>query len=90
MVTPPKDRFEIVLMADQPAPIRLWTEAPAASAKRFAFDKEKTVRGLGGAALLLLLMLYFFPAATVMLSLLALIVLFPMKLVGMAGYSRGA
>lgn len=89
MVTPPKDRLELVLMSDQPAPIRLWTQSTAELAKRYEFGKEKSVRILGAAACFLLMMLLFFPAATVMLALLATIILFPMKLVGMAGFSRG-
>lgn len=90
MVTPPEDRLELVLMSDQPAPIRLWAQSTAELSKRYEFGKEKSVRILGGGACFLLMMLVFFPAATVMLALLATIVLFPMKLVGMAGFSRGA
>lgn len=89
MLTPPKDRLELVLMADQPAPIRLWTQSTAELSKRYEFDKQKSVRILGGGACVLLMMLAFFPAPTVMLALLATIILFPMKLVGMAGFSRG-
>ncbi len=68
MVAPPQDRFEIVFLADQQAPTRVFVAA----------------------ILFLLLALYLFPAATVMLVLIAAIILFPLSLVGMAGYYRGA
>jgi len=90
METPPKDRFELVFLADQPAPIRLWTQSTESLARRFEWGKEKSIRIIGGAACALLMMLYLFPGFTVMLALLSLIILFPLKLVGMAGYSRGA
>ncbi len=89
MVTPPKHRLEIVLMADQAAPIHFWVQSTAELAKRIEFDKEKSTRIVGGAALFLIVMLFFFRAATAMLLLLGLIVIFPLKLVGMAGYFRG-
>jgi hypothetical protein len=89
MITPPKDRLEIVLMADQAAPIHLWVQSTVELARRIEFDKEKSVRVIGGVALFLILMLYFFRGATAMLLLLGLMVIFPLKLVGMAGYFRG-
>lgn len=89
MVTPPEDRLEIVLMADQAAPIHLWVQSTAESARRIEFDKERSTRIVGGVALFLIVMLYFFREATAMLLLLGLIVIFPLKLVGMAGYFRG-
>ncbi len=88
-MTRPENRFEIVLMADQPAPIHLWMQSTAELAKRIEYVKEMTLRVIGGATLFLILVLYFFPAATVMLFLLGLIVIFPLGLIGMAGYSRG-
>lgn len=89
MVTPPEDRLEIVLMADQAAPIHLWVQSTAESARRIEFDKERSTRIVGGVALFLIVMLYFFREATAMLLLLGLIVIFPLKLVGLAGYFRG-
>lgn len=89
MITPPKDRLEIVFMADQAAPIHLWVQSTVEFARRIEFDKEKSVRVIGGVALFLILMLYFFRGATAMLLLLGLMVIFPLKLVGMAGYFRG-
>jgi hypothetical protein len=89
MPTLPQDRIELVLMSDQAAPAHLWIQANSDYARRVEFDKERSVRLLGGAALFFIVMLYFFPAATVMLSLMGLIILFPMALVGMAGYHRG-
>ncbi len=83
------NRFEIVLMADQPAPIHLWIQVTAELAKRVEYGKEMSFRIIGGVTLFLILVLYFFPAATVMLFLLGLIVIFPLGLVGMAGYFRG-
>ncbi len=82
-------RFEIVLMADQPEPVHFWVEAPGALARRMDFDKQKSMRLLGGAACLLLLALLLIPAATALLFLLALIIVFPLTLVGMAGMRRG-
>ena len=53
MVTPPRDRFEIVLLADQSAPIHLWLQSTAELAKRFEYNKDRSARILGGAALIL-------------------------------------
>jgi hypothetical protein len=89
MKIPPKDRLEIVLMADVGVPIKLWVESTGALAKRIEYGKEKSIRILGGAAILFIFVFYLFPAAVVILLLLGLLVLFPLKLVGMAGYSRG-
>jgi hypothetical protein len=89
MITPPKHRIEIVLMADQAAPVRFWAQSTAELAKRIECDKEKSIRMLGGMALFLIIALYVFPAATVIGLLMGIIVLLPANLVGMAGYSRG-
>ena len=85
----PSKRVEIVLMADQAEPLHLWIEAPAALARRREFDKATSMRVIGGAAGLFLLALLLIPAATALLFLLALIIVFPLTLVGMAGFSRG-
>ena len=77
-------------MADQAAPIHLWVQTTAEFSQRVAFDKATSIRILGGVALVLILMLFFLRAATVILLLLCLIVAFPLKLVGIAGYFRGA
>ncbi len=87
MVTLPKDRIELVLMADQAEPIHLWLQSNGELARRLEYDKERSVRILGGAALLF--MLFFFSAATAILLLMGVVVLFPLTLVGMAGYFRG-
>jgi hypothetical protein len=89
MVTPPKHRIEIVLMADQAAPVRFWAQSTAELAKHIEYDKEKSIRILGGAALFLIIALYAFPAATVISFLIGVIVILPLNLVEMAGYSRG-
>jgi len=89
MATPPKDRLEIVLMADQSAPVHLWLQSTAELAKRFEYNKDRSARILGGAALLLVLMLYLFPALVIIPALVIVMVLFPLTLVGLAGYSRG-
>jgi hypothetical protein len=88
VVTPPNDRIEIVFMADQADPLRLWVQSTAQLATRLEYSKEKSRQVLGGLAICFALALYLFPAATVMLILLSLIVIFPMRLVGMAGFSR--
>jgi hypothetical protein len=88
MVIPPKHRLEIVLMADQPAPVRLWVQSTAKLAGRTEYGKEKSIRIIGGAALFLIIALYLFPAAIVISFLLGVIIIFPAVLVGMAGYSR--
>ncbi len=90
MALPSKDRIEIILMADKAEPIHLWVQSSVELARRLEYDKEKSTRILSGLAVLLLLALLLFPAATVLLSLLSLIVIFPMALVGMAGYFRGS
>jgi fatty acid desaturase len=89
MVTPPKHRLEIVLMADQAAPVRFWAQSTAELAKRIEYDKEKSIRIVAGVALFLIIALYVFPAATVISFLMGIIVFLPANLVGMAGYSRG-
>lgn len=89
MVTPAKDRLEIVLMADQATPIHLWVQSTAELAKRIECAKEKSARIVGGVALMLIAMFYFFPAATAMLMLVVAMAVFPLKLVGMAGYFLG-
>ena len=89
MVTPPKHRIEIVLMADQAAPVRFWAQSTAELAKRIEYDKEKSIRIVAGVALFLIIVLYVFPAATVIGFLMGIIVILPANLVGMAGYSRG-
>ncbi|MGJ0392459.1 MAG: hypothetical protein ACR650_06815 [Methylocystis sp.] len=85
----PKDRVELVLMSDQVAPVHLWIQSTPKFVRRFEFDRDRSFRVLAGAALFFIFALYFFPAATVLLSLMGLIVLFPMGLVGLAGYFRG-
>jgi hypothetical protein len=89
MISPPKDRVEVVLMSGEAAPVRLWVQSPADFARRHEFDRQKSLQILGGAGVFLLLTLYFAPAATIILLLIALIIIFPMSLVGMMGYSRG-
>lgn len=88
-MTPPTDRIEVVLMADQQHPVHLWLQSTAELARRYDFNKDKSFRVLAGAAALLFLMFFLSPGGTVILALLGLIVLFPMTLVGMAGYFRG-
>lgn len=90
MALPPKDRIELVLNSDQVGSIHLWLQSNSDFAKRVEFNKEKSVRVLGAAALFFIAVLYFFPAPAVTLSLMGLMVLFPMTLVGMAGYFRRA
>jgi len=90
MALPPKDRVELVLMSDQAAPIHLWIESNSELARCIELNKEKSIRVLGSAALFFTAVLYFFPALAVMLLLMGLILLFPMTLVGMAGYFRKA
>ena len=89
MIIPPKHRLELVLMADQTAPVRFWVQSTAELTNQIEYDKEKSIRILGGAALFLIIALYLFPAAIVISFLMGVIVVFPAVLVGMAGYSRG-
>ncbi len=88
MMTPPNDRIEVVLMADQPRPLHLWLQSTAELQRRYVFNREKSLRVIGGAAALLLFMFFLSPGGTVILLLLSLIVFFPLSLVGMAGYFR--
>ena len=88
MSSPTKDRIELVLMADDAKLFRFWVEAPAGFARRYEFKKDKSLRILGSGAILAVLTLYLFPAASVMTSLLGLIIVFPLSLVGMMGFSR--
>ncbi|WP_363349437.1 hypothetical protein [Methylocystis echinoides] len=69
-------------------PLRLWVPSTAQLARRLEYSKEKSRQVFGGLAIFVALAAYLFPAATVMLVLLSLIVIFPMRLVGMAGFSR--
>lgn len=88
MVGPSNDRIELVLMKNEPAHMRVWMQIPAGFARRYEFDKDKSLKIFGGIAVFLLLMLYFAPAMSIMLFLLLLIILVPLSMVGMAGYSR--
>ncbi len=88
MVAPSNDRIELVLMKNEPAPVRLWMQSPAGFARRYEFDREKSIKIIGASAVFFLLMLYFAPALTIMTLLVLLIVLAPLSMVGMAGYSR--
>lgn len=88
-MTPPNDRIEVVLMADQPRPMHLWLQSTAQMARRYDFDREKSLRVVGGAVALLFVMFLLSPGGTVILLLLSLILFFPMSLVGMAGFFRG-
>lgn len=89
MVESPKDRIEIVLMSDDASPIRLWVQSTADVARRYEHDKTKSLQIAGGFGIFLLLMLFLAPAATVILLLVGVMIVFPMSLVGMIGYSRG-
>ncbi|MGJ0506061.1 MAG: hypothetical protein ACR652_02785 [Methylocystis sp.] len=88
MMTPPKDRVEIVLMSDQPHPLHLWIQTTAELARRLDYNKEKSVRILGGAVILLLAAFFLSPGSTIILLLLGLIVIFPLTLVGMVGFFK--
>ena len=88
MVAPSNDCFEVVLMKDEPFQTRLWVQTPAGFARRYEFDKDKSIKIIGGLAVFLLFMLYFAPALTIMTSLVLLIVLAPLAMVGMAGHAR--
>lgn len=90
MIVPPKDRIEVVLMADQASPVHVWLQSTTELARRYEFNKDKSFRVIAGAAALLLFMFFLFPGGTVILLLLSLIVFFPLTLVGMAGYFRGS
>lgn len=89
MVTPPNDRVELVLLSDDPTPIHFWVKSSAELARRFEFNKEKSVRLFSALAVALLVMILFFRGATLMLLLISLMVLFPLWLVELAGYFRG-
>jgi|GEM_PF-6499274 len=88
MVGPSNDRIELVLMKNEPAQVRVWMQIPAGFARRYEFGKDKSLKIFGGIAVFLLLMLYFAPAMSIMLFLVLLIILVPLSMVGMAGYSR--
>ena len=88
MSLPTKDRIEIILKVDDAKLIRLWVEAPAGYSQRYEFTREKSLRLVCGAAGFAFLLLYLFPAASVMTSLLCLIIVFPLSLVGIIGFSR--
>ena len=90
MVTPPKDCIEIVLMSNDAAQTHVWLQTNASLARRYVFDREKSLKIIGGLAVLLPLMLYFSPASTIILLLLLLIIVAPLSMVGMIGYSRAS
>ncbi|WP_363351960.1 hypothetical protein [Methylocystis echinoides] len=89
MAPPQPDRIEVVLMADEAQPLRFWVQSTAQLARKLEYGREKSRQILAALAVVLVLAVYLFPAATVMLILLSLIVIFPLALVGMAGFSRG-
>lgn len=88
MVSAPKDRIEIVLMNNQPNQTHLWVQTTAELARRYEFDKDKSFKIIGGAVGLFMLLLYISPATAIISLLVCLIILFPLSIVGMAGYSR--
>ena len=88
MVAPPQHRIEIVLMSNDPAQTHIWLQTNASLTRRYEFDREKSLKILGGLAVLFLLMLYFSPASTIIILLLFLIIVAPLSMVGMMGYSR--
>lgn len=90
MVAPPQDRIEIVLMSNDAAQTHIWLQTNASLARRYAFDREKSLKIFGGSVILLLFMLYYSPASMIILLLLLLIILVPLSMVGMMGYSRAS
>lgn len=42
MVTPPNDRIEIVLMANQADPLRLWVQSTAQLARKVEYTAERS------------------------------------------------
>lgn len=86
MVSAPKDRIEIVLMNNQPNQTHLWVQSNAELARRYEFDKDKSFKIIGGAVGLFMLLLYISPATAIISLLVCLIILFPLSIVGMAGY----
>lgn len=72
-------------MNGEAVPLRLWVQSTAQLARRLEYSKEKFRHVF---AIFFALAADLFPAATAMLILLSLIVIFPMRLVGMAGFSR--
>ena len=88
MVPSQQDRIEVVLMNNDPNQTQIWVQANSALAKRYEFDKDKSIKLFGGATGLFLLMLYISPATVTILLLVSLIIIFPLSLVGMAGFSR--
>jgi hypothetical protein len=89
MATAPKDRIEIVFMDGEAKPIRLWAQSPPAQATLIKFDKNKTIRVLGGIAVVALLSLYLMPDAVVILLLIAAMALFAFRMVDIVGFSVG-
>lgn len=86
MVSTPKDRIEIVLKNNQPNQIHLWVQTSAELARRYEFDKDKSLKIIGGTAALIILIFYISPATAIISLLVCLIILFPLSIVGMAGY----
>jgi hypothetical protein len=89
MVTAPKDRIEVVFMDGEAKPIRLWAQARPQQATLIKFDKNKTIRVLGGAAVVALLALYLMPDAIVILLLIVAMALFAFRMVDIVGFSVG-
>jgi len=88
MVSPPKDRIEVVLMNNQPNETHIWVQVTADLARIYELDKDKSLKVIGGAVGLYILLFYISPATAIILLLVFLIILFPLSMVGMAGYSR--
>ena len=90
MATGPKDRIEIVFMDGEARPVRLWAQAPQPDrATVIKFDKNKSIRVLGGVAVVALLALYLMPDAVVILLLIAAMALFAFRMVDIVGFSIG-
>ena len=89
MATAPKDGIEIVFMDGEAKPIKLWAQSRPERATVIKFDKNKSIRVLGGGALIALLALYLAPDAVVILLLIAAMALFAFRMVDIVGYSVG-
>jgi hypothetical protein len=88
MIPSQQDRIVVVLMNNDPNQTQIWVQVNSALAKRYEFDKDKSIKLFGGVTILFLLMLYISPATVIILLLVSLIIIFPLSLVGMAGFSR--
>ena len=87
-VSKPTDCLEVILLADQDAPIHLWMRANGDWAREIEYNKSQSLKILAALLLFLFFGLMLAASTLVLLALLFGMVIMPAYLVGLIGYYR--